>query len=99
MTHQLQATGTPLNFALPEAPPPYSETIDGQSERLGSTSSSAPPYSEAALPRFDEQPAEVLSAGHAMENLPVMRNSPFPNTPINGNYIPFFAECVISNDD
>lgn len=72
--------------SLPEAPPPYSEINDGgRTERLGSNSSDAPPYTEAPSSggRYAEQPAQVLPAAQALEHLPTMRPPGFPGSPIN----------------
>lgn len=60
---------------LPQAPPPYSETADGHTERLGSASSDVPPYSEHS-PRashYAEQPAPILPA--AVQGLDILPGS------------------------
>lgn len=63
---------TPPN-QLPQAPPPYSESVDGSNERTASTSSDVPPYSEISpqTRQFSEQPAPILPAGvQGMDILP-----------------------------
>lgn len=63
----------PSQSQLPQAPPPYSESAEGHSERLASVSSEAPPYSERppVAAGYAEQPAPVLPAGaHGMDILP-----------------------------
>ena len=57
-------TPLPPSSYLPQAPPPYSESVDGSNERTASASSDVPPYSEISpqARQFSEQPAPVLPA-------------------------------------
>lgn len=63
----------PPQSNLPQAPPPYSEAVDGHTERLGSDASDAPPYSEVSLNSFPEQPAPILPA--AAQGLDILPNA------------------------
>jgi len=70
-----QSSISPLSH-LPQAPPPYSEAVDGHTERLGSDASDAPPYSELSPNSFPEQPAPILpAAAQGVDILPNTSNA------------------------